>query len=71
MGWLGRQLGYLRGAIRVHPASLQPQPLATPQPPQVVYRKDQVAEAPLPGRPDVTLRRTTIDEVIVQPNKES
>ena len=54
LGWLGRQVGYVRKAARSDPAA------------SVVYRKDTVQEAPMPQRPDMKLRRTTIDEVIVQ-----
>jgi hypothetical protein len=54
LGWLGRQVGYVRKAIRtdVHRT--------------VVHREKNVQEAKLPQRPDVTLRRTVIDEVIVE-----
>jgi hypothetical protein len=41
--------------------------VTVPQP-QVVYRADKVEEVPHPAQPDVTLRRTTIDEVIVKKN---
>ena len=35
----------------------------------VVVRGNRVEEAPLPNQPGVKLRRTTIDEVIVDPKK--
>lgn len=54
MGWLGRQVGYVKRAVKTDVA------------PQVVHRTTRVDEAQLPDRPDVTLRRTTVDEVIVQ-----
>jgi hypothetical protein len=31
----------------------------------VIYQKETVQEAPHPQHPDVTLRRTVIDEVVV------
>ena len=37
--------------------------------PKVVYRDDKVEEADHPTQPGVKLRRTVIDEVIVDPNK--
>ncbi len=40
-----------------------PEPAAEPS--LVVYRKDKIEEAELPDRPGVKLRRTIIDEVIV------
>ena len=54
LGWLGRQVGYVRKAIRRDVER------------QTVYREQQVQEANLPQDPSVKLRRTTIDEVIVQ-----
>jgi hypothetical protein len=60
LGWLGRQIGYVRKAVK---ADVTARP-----PPKVVYRADKIEEAPHPAQPDVTLRRTTIDEVIVKKN---
>ena len=59
MGWLGRQVGFIRAAVRYQPDG-----------PQVVYRKEAVEQKPHPQQPDVTLRRTTIDEVIVKKKDE-
>src|ERR1043165_5647116 len=56
MGWLGRQVGYVKKAV------------VTPVP-EVVYRNEKVEEARVEGRPEQKLRRTTIDEVIVEPGK--
>ena len=56
MGWLGRQIGAVKGAIQKDVT-----------PPTVVYRKETVQEASLPDRPDEKLRRTVIDEVIRPP----
>lgn len=53
LGWLGRQWGHLRKAVKTDVTR------------QVVHRKEQVQEAKLPDQPNVTLRRTVIDEVIV------
>ena len=56
LGWLGRQVGYVRHAVRTDPAAPQP---------KVVYRQNHTVEQPLPDKPGVKLRRTVIDEVIV------
>ena len=53
-GWLGRQFGYVTKAVKTDVAK------------EVVHRQEHVEEAKLPDRPDVTLRRTVIDEVIVE-----
>ncbi|HYO07736.1 MAG TPA: hypothetical protein VER17_02085 [Tepidisphaeraceae bacterium] len=53
-GWLGRQVGSVKGAICKDVAPKQ----------QVVYQKTTVHETPLPDRPDEKLRRTVIDEVV-------
>ena len=55
-GWLGRQIGHVKKAVKTD---------VTPKE-QVVHREAHVEEAKLPERPDVTFRRTVIDEVIVQ-----
>jgi hypothetical protein len=90
LGWLGRQVGYVRHAVKTTPsasvpakrpppkssaaqseANQQPQP-ETPKPPAgdgIVYRHDQVQEAEHPSQPGVKLRRTIIDEVIVDRDK--
>jgi hypothetical protein len=56
-GWLGRQIGYVKKAVN------------TPVP-EVVYRKETVKQAPVPDEQGHVLRRTTVDEVIVQPQKK-
>jgi hypothetical protein len=56
LGWLGRQIGYVKKAVKTD---------VTPKE-QVVHREAHVEEAKLPERPDVTFRRTVIDEVIVE-----
>ncbi|HWE94049.1 MAG TPA: hypothetical protein VG269_08815 [Tepidisphaeraceae bacterium] len=56
LGWLGRQVGHVRKAIHTDPAKPEP---------KVIYRQNSVEEAELPDKPGMKLRRTTIDEVIV------
>jgi hypothetical protein len=57
-GWLGRQIGYVTGAIRTDVGARR------------VYRHEQIEEQPLPDRPNVRLRRTTVDEVIIEERKD-
>jgi hypothetical protein len=59
MGWLGRQVGYVKRAVK----------MPVPAVPKTVYRKETVQEAKVDGKPDHLLRRTTVDEVIVDPQK--
>jgi hypothetical protein len=59
-GWLGRQVGYVKRAVETDPA---------PEP-KTVYRENRVEEKQIPNQPGVTLRRTVIDEVIVDPKKK-
>lgn len=54
MGWLGRQVGYVKKAIDTDVTAAQ-----------IVYRKLDVREQRHPSHANVTLRRTTIDEAIV------
>ena len=54
LGWLGRQIGYVKKAVKSDPTG-----------PQKIYRNETTEEQPLPTDPSVKLRRTTIDEVIV------
>ena len=84
-GWLGRQVGYVKKAVQVDPKAL-PKPAPKPAPSgeplnptaaqsdaQVLYREGRVEEAEHPTQPGVKLRRTVIDEVIVEkdPNRHS
>lgn len=88
-GWLGRQVGHVKKAVKTdvtkgtsHPAQQpappveppnQEQPPAPPQPEppkQVIYREEKAEEVDLPDRPGVKLRRTIIDEVIVEEEKQ-
>jgi hypothetical protein len=57
-GWLGRQFGYVKKAIQTDVKAEQP---------KTVFKDRRVEEQPLPGDPNVKLRRTVIDEVIVDP----
>lgn len=76
-GWLGRQIGYVSGAVKSQPhgpakpepESAQKPPPPKPAAPKVVYRDDKVEEVPHPTEPGVTLRRTIIDEVVVDQKK--
>jgi hypothetical protein len=82
-GWLGRQVGYVKKAVKTKPNAL-PAPkrsaphTASPAPeagastgaggaPPVLYRHGQVQEAEHPTQPGLKLRRTVIDEVIADP----
>jgi len=57
-GWLGRQVGHVRKAVHAPVDGLR-----------VVHRSKDVHEAVLPDQPGVKLRRTVIDEVIVDKKK--
>jgi hypothetical protein len=64
LGWLGRQLGHVKKAVSTDVTK----PPTKPKP-KVIYRENKVEEAEIPTQPGVKLRRTVIDEVIVDPNK--
>ena len=77
-GWLGRQVGHVKKAVQTQPAALSKRASrpsdkpraasaasATPPEPAVIYREGRVEEAEHPNKPGVKLRRTIIDEVIV------
>ena len=53
-GWLGRQIGSVKGAVQKDVTPKQ----------QVVFQKTTVQETTVPERPNETLRRTIIDEVV-------
>lgn len=59
LGWLGRQVGHVKTAIKTD----------VPEKPKVLYQKKTVQEAALPDRPEEKLRRTVIDEVVKEPKK--
>jgi hypothetical protein len=71
-GWLGRQVGYVKKAVQIDPAALPPPSKKQHSEPQsaptVVYREGRVEEADHPTQPGMKLRRTVIDEVIVEPD---
>lgn len=69
LGWLGRQIGHVKRAVKSDVTKPAP-PAPKPQPkPKVVFRDNKVEEAAHPTQPGVKLRRTVIDEVIVDPGK--
>lgn len=83
--WLGRQVGHVKKAVATDvtkpaaprlqdQAAPNPQPAAEPTPtpdaPQVIYRDAKAEEVELPDQPGVKLRRTIIDEVIVEEKKD-
>lgn len=57
-GWLGRQIGHVTKAVKTDVTGAQA---------RTVMRKSRVQEQVIGGEPAVTLRRTTVDEVIVKP----
>jgi hypothetical protein len=59
LGWLGRQVAYVRSAVKNDVS-----------PSKTVYRDCKIEEKPLPQDPSVKLRRTIIDEVVVEPKKK-
>ncbi len=63
LGWLGRQVGHVKKAVKTD-VRKKPAPKS-----KVVYRDNKVEEAEHPNEPGMKLRRTIIDEVIVDPNK--
>jgi hypothetical protein len=65
-GWLGRQLGHVKKAVKTEvDQEAEKQAEGDPEN-QVVYQNQIVQEAPHPENPDLKLRRTVIDEVIVE-----
>jgi hypothetical protein len=60
LGWLGRQVGHVRKAITTDVGA-----------PETIYRDKKVEEQPLPQDPNVKLRRTVIDEVVVDRKAKS
>jgi hypothetical protein len=77
-GWLGRQIGHVKKAVKTDVTKPKPKPKpkptssakSGPAKPTVVFRNGKIEEADHPTEPGVKLRRTTIDEVIVvDPNK--
>jgi hypothetical protein len=56
LGWLGRQVGYVSKAIKADVAGDA----------KIVYRNNTIEELPHPDDPQLKLRRTVIDEVVVE-----
>jgi hypothetical protein len=55
LGWLGRQVAYIRQAMKSDVSASK-----------TIYRDCKIEEKPLPQDPNVLLRRTVIDEVVVE-----
>ena len=68
-GWLGRQFGHVKKAVKTDVEAKHGKAAEDKTTPQVIYRNDTVQEAPHPENPDLKLRRTVIDEVIVEKKK--
>ncbi len=60
-GWLGRQIGHVRKAVKTD--------VTAPPASKTVYRECTVEEVRSPTDPNVTLRRTIIDEAIKETQK--
>jgi hypothetical protein len=54
LGWLGRQVGHVKRALSSDVGSKR------------LYRNETIEEEPHPQQPNLTLRRTTIDEAILK-----
>jgi hypothetical protein len=54
LGWLGRQVAHIKNAFQTDINAAK-----------TIYRNQKVEEKPLPQDPNIKLRRTTIDEVVV------
>ncbi len=57
LGWLGRQVGYVKKAIDADVSSR-------------LYEQKKTEQLPHPENPELILRRTTIDEVIEKPSDD-
>jgi hypothetical protein len=62
LGWLGRQVAHVAKAVKTD---------VSPEASKTVYRDCKIEEQPLPDDPRVKLRRTVIDEVIVEKKRQS
>jgi hypothetical protein len=62
LGWLGRQVGYVTKALKADVSS---------DGSKTIYRDCKVEEKPLPNDPAVKLRRTVIDEVVVDKGRSA
>ena len=79
-GWFGRQVGYVKKAVRADPARLakraadtkrQADPAPADPAADKLYEHRKVEEVPHPENPHIKLRRTIIDEAIVEPGPAS
>jgi len=70
-GWLGRQVGHVKKAVKSDVTQAKGTNVAAVEGVEeaVVYREEKAEEVELPDKPGVVLRRTVIDEVIVDPTK--
>ena len=71
-GWLGRQVGHVKKAVKTDVekgTGTNGAGVRVGEEKAVVYREEKAEEVELPDRPGVVLRRTVIDEVIVDPGK--
>ena len=59
LGWLGRQIAHVRNAVKADVSTSK-----------TIYRDCKIEEKPLPDDPNVKLRRTVIDEVVVEREKK-
>ena len=57
LGWLGRQVGYISKAVKTD--------VVPPAASKVVYRECTVEEKQSPVDPNLKLRRTVIDEAVM------
>jgi len=55
LGWLGRQVGYVKKAVQTDPNAEKK-----------LFENKRVEEAPHPENPNIKLRRTVIDEAIAK-----
>jgi hypothetical protein len=62
LGWLGRQVGYVKQAVKTDVTAPPPPPAE-----RKLYEHTTVHESPHPTDPDVKLRRTIIDEAVQAP----
>lgn len=79
-GWMGRQVGYVTGAMRADvekqaagggkEAAEEKSGEEKGAAEKVVYREEKVEEKALPGAEGVRLRRTVVDEVVVEGREE-